>query len=157
MGGAMSSERSSNEKVTSLVRLYSWVTALAVLYGLCAAHVPFIIGIPWTSCTVCGSTLGCVLTFHLLEVPLVSFQAFIAWYGLKRFSSSNIAVFDSLISVAIAANLAFSVFETGLLLDGLRREQALWETVLLVSVALTLLGGAAFGTYVKVRLASIMR
>gem|GEM_PF-3537083 len=32
-----------------------------------------------------------------------------------------------MISVAIAANLAFTSFEIGLLLDGLRRENPFWE------------------------------
>ncbi len=150
----MTQQTASLEKLTTLVRVYSWVTVVAVLYGICAAHVPFLIGIPWSSCTVCGSTLGCVLVFHLFEVPIVSFHAFLAWYGLKRYSSATLPSFDAMISVSIAANLAFAVFETGLLLDGLRRENPLWETVLLVSVTLTLLGGAAFATYVKVRLAA---
>lgn len=150
----MTQQIASHEKLTTLVRVYSWVTVVAVLYGICAAHVPFLIGVPWSSCTVCGSTLGCALVFHLFEVPIVSFHAFLAWYGLKRYSTATLPSFDAMITVAIAANLAFSVFEIGLLLDGLRRDNPLWETVLLVSVTLTLLGGAAFATYVKVRLAA---
>ncbi|CAN5401844.1 hypothetical protein BH10BAC6_BH10BAC6_07660 [soil metagenome] len=151
----MTQNVASREKLHRLVRMYSWVTVVAVVYGLGAAHVPFLINIPWSSCTVCGSTLGCVLVFHLFEVPIVSFHAFLAWYGLKRYTAATLPVYNAMISVAIAANLAFSVFEIGLLLDGLRRENPFWETVLLVSVTLTLMGGAALATYVKVRIAAV--
>lgn len=153
----MTNENSSGEHFVRLVRVYSWITAVAVLYGILAAHVPFVIGMPWSSCTVCGSALGCVLSFHLLEVPLVSYQAFLAWYGLRRFTIDRSAQYESLISTAIAANLVFVVFETGLMLDGLRRDQPTWETVGLASIALMLMGGSFFGVYVKYRLAAFLR
>jgi len=153
----MSQEQAAVSKEMRLVRVYSWITVIAVTYGICAAHIPFLIGMPWSSCTVCGSTLGCVLAFHLLEVPIVSFHAFFAWYGLQRFTTDKLPIYDTLISVAIAGNLAFAVFETGLLLDGFRRETPLWETVLLFSVAITLIGGAALATFVKARLSTFVK
>lgn len=151
----MTQNVASLQKLHRLVRIYSWVTVVAVVYGIGAAHVPFLINMPWSSCTVCGSTLGCVLVFHLFEVPIVSFHAFLAWYGLKRYTTTTLPVYSAMISVAIAANLAFTVFEIGLLLDGLRRDNPLWETILLVSVTLTLLGGAALAAYVSVQLAAV--
>ena len=137
------------EKIEHWVKLYSWITFGAVIYGILAAHVPFIIGHPWTTCEVCGSKLGCVLVFHLYEVPLVSFNAFIVWYGLKRFSRKTIHNYMSLLTFSVVVNIAFFTFECGLLLDGIRREQALWETLALTSVAMILIGGAGLAIYVK--------
>ncbi len=131
------------------VRCYSYITVGAVLYGVAAAHVPFIIGVPWSTCETGGSKLACVLVFHLYEVPLVGFNAFFAWYGLKRFSPQTARSYASLLSFAVLANLAFFTFETGLLLDGLRREAPLWETLTLFSVALILISGAGLGVYIK--------
>ena len=137
------------QKIEWWVRFYAWITVAAVIYGIAAAHVPFIIGHPWSSCKVSGSDCGCVWVFHFYEVPLVLFNAFVAWYGLKRFSRKRLQSFSSLVSFAVMTNIAFFTFEIGLLLDGLRREQQLWETLALVSVALVLISGAGLGIYLK--------
>jgi len=142
----------SLEKVEWWVRIYSYITIGALIYGVAAAHIPFFIGIPWSSCEVCGSNLACVLVFHFYEVPLVSFNAFFAWYGLKRFSPGTSYNYSSLLTFAVVANVVFFTFEIGLLLDGLRREAPLWETIALSSIALILISGAGLGVYVKQKL-----
>lgn len=140
------------EKVVWWVRLYSYITIGALIYGIAAAHIPFLIGVPWTSCEVCGSKLACVLVFHFYEVPLVSFNAFFAWYGLKRFTPGTSHNYSSLLTFAVVSNIAFFTFEIGLLLDGLRREAPLWEAIALSSIALILISGAGLGVYVKQKL-----
>ncbi len=136
-------------KIQKWVTFYSWITIAAVIYGILAAHVPFIIGHPWSSCKVAGSDCACVLVFHLYEVPLTLFNTYVGWYGLKRFSSVTLPRFRSLVGFAVTANLVFFTFETGLLLDGLRRQAPTWENVLLTSVALILVVGAGLGIYLK--------
>ena len=146
----MASEINSNWlKAEFRVKLYSRITVFAVLYGIAAAHIPFLIGHSWTTCKVCGSELGCVLTFHLYEVPLVSYNAFVAWYGLKKFSHDTLQNYMSLLTFAVMANLVFFTFETELIFDSLCREAPLWETLALYSVAIILLAGAGLGIYVK--------
>ena len=140
------------EKVVWWVRLYSYITIGALIYGIAAAHIPFLIGVPWTSCEVCGSKLACVLVFHFYEVPLVSFNAFFAWYGLKRFTPGTSHNYSSLLTFAVVSNIAFFTFEIGLLLDGLRREAPLWEAIALSYIALILISGAGLGVYVKQKL-----
>jgi D-arabinono-1,4-lactone oxidase len=93
-----------------------------------------------------------VLVFHLYEVPLVSFNGFFAWYGLKRFSVETARRYMSLLNFVVIVNLAFFTFETGLLLDGIRRKAPLWETLALSSVALILVTGSGLGIYVKQRM-----
>jgi len=141
--------------VERLVRMYAYITIAAVVYGILAAHVPFIIGHPWSSCEDCTSTLACVLVYHLYEVPLVLFDAYVAWYALKRFSRGTLPLFVSLVLFAVVVNLAFFTFETMLILDGLHRGAAEWETLLISSVALILVGGSAFGIYVHQKLTAV--
>jgi hypothetical protein len=52
----------------------------------------------------------------------------------------------------VVANVVFFTFEIGLLLDGLRREAPVWETIALSSIALILISGAGLGVYVKQKL-----
>ncbi len=139
-------------KIKWWVTFYSYITFFAVFYGIAAAHVPFIIGHPWTSCEINGCGLCCVLVFHMYEVPLVLFNAYIAWYGLKKFSKVTITNFMSLINFAVAANFAFFTFETILLQDSIKREAPCWESIALTSVALILCGGSFLGIYVKQKL-----
>ena len=134
------------------VRIYSWITIGAAIYGIAAAHVPFIIGKPWTTCDGGGSVLGCVLTFHLFEAPIVLFNLFIAWYGLKRFSSETVRSYISLLTFASVFNFVFFAFEVNTLFGSLQRLAPRWETLALVSIALLLLGGAALGVFVVQRL-----
>jgi D-arabinono-1,4-lactone oxidase len=144
-------------EVSKLVGFYSWLTLAVVLYGVAVAHIPFLIGTPWTTCEGQGSPLGCVLAFHLFEVPLVSFNAFMAWYGLRRFTSATASRYRSLLLFAVSVNLVFFAFETVLLLGGLQRLQPLWETLALFSVALALGGGAFLGMYVHQKLQGVLR
>lgn len=134
------------------VRIYSYITIGAALYGIGWAHVPFIIGKPWGTCDQGGSVLGCVLAFHLFEVPTVLFNLFVAWYGLKRFSSETVRPYCSLLTFATAFNFVFFAFEANTLLSSLQRQAARWEIRALASIALLLAGGTALGVYVIQRL-----
>jgi hypothetical protein len=144
------------KKVDWWVKFYSYITIAAVLYGIAAAHVPAIIGIPWSSCEFCNCKLYCVLVFHLYEVPLVTFNAYFAWYGLKRFSSVTIHNYSSLLTFAIISNLAFFTFESVLLLDSVKNSAPAWESIGLSSVATILITGSGLGLYVKQRIVSLL-
>jgi hypothetical protein len=143
-------------KVQWWIRLYSYITFAAILYGVVAAHLPALIGHPWSSCEFCDCKWACVLVFHLYEVPLVAFNTFVAWYGLKRFSVITVHNFNSLLTFNIVSNLAFFTFESLLLLDSVRSNAPTWESIALTSVASILVGGAGFGLYVKQRLVSYL-
>jgi hypothetical protein len=143
-------------KVRWWVRLYSYITFAAILYGVAAAHIPAIIGVPWSSCEFCDCKLVCVLVFHLYEVPLVAFNTFFAWYGLYRFSVINVHNYNSLLTFAIVSNLAFFTFESVLLLDNVKSNAPAWESIALSSVALILVVGAGFGLFVKQKLVSYL-
>jgi hypothetical protein len=139
------------------VCFYSWLTLAVVFYGVAVAHIPFLIGIPWTTCEGPGGSLGCVLAFHLFEVPMVSFNVFMAGYGLVRFSPRTASRFQSLVRFSVSVNLVFFAFEIVLLLEGLRRGEPLWETLALFSVALALGGGAFLGMFVHEKLRDLPR
>ena len=144
------------KKVEWWIKLYSYITFAAILYGVAAAHIPAIIGFPWSSCVTCNCKLACVLVFHLYEVPLIAFNTFFAWYGLKKFSIETIHSYNSLLTFAIVSNLAFFTFESLLLLDNVQSNAPAWESYALSSVALILIGGAGFGLYVKQRIVSYL-
>lgn len=148
--------QSEFKKVEWWIRFYSYITFAAILYGVAAAHLPPIIGHPWSSCESCDCKLACMLVFHLYEVPLVAYNAFFAWYGLKRFSSATVYNYNSLLIFAIVSNLAFFTFESVLLLDNVKSNAPDWEAYALSSVALILIGGVTFGLYVKQKLVSYL-
>jgi D-arabinono-1,4-lactone oxidase len=134
------------------VKIYSYITIGAALYGIAWAHVPFIIGKPWTTCDGGGSVLGCVLTFHLFEVPAVLFNLFVACYGLKRFSPETARAYCSLLTFAATFNFVFFAFEVNTLFGSLQRLAPRRETLALTSIAMILLGGTALGVLVVHRL-----
>ncbi len=144
------------DKVKWWVRFYSYITFAAIVYGIIAAHLPAIIGHPWSSCEYCNCKLACVLVFHLYETPLVLYSTFFAWYGLKRFSLQSIHNYSSLLIFAIVSSLAFFTFESILLLESVRNNSPAWESYGLTSVALILVGGAGLGIYVKQKLISFL-
>ena len=144
------------KKVEWWVRFYSYFTFAAIVYGIAAAHIPAIIGIPWSSCESCNCKLYCVLVFHLYEVPLVAFNTFFAWYGLKRFSSRTTHNYNSLLTFSIVSSVAFFTFESLLLVDSVKSGAPLWESIGLCSVALILISGAGLGLYVKQKLVSYL-
>lgn len=90
-----------------------------------------------------------MLTFHLYEVPLVCFNAFVAWYGLKRLSRATAPNFASLVSFAVMGNVAFFTFEIVLLKESLCRDAPCWELLALTSIATILVVGAGLGVFIK--------
>ena len=137
-----------------LVRIYSYITLVGALYGVAWAHVPYIIGKPWSTCEGEGSNLGCVLAYHLFEVPVVLFNLYIAWYGLKRFSAETARSFNSLLTFAAAFNFVFFAFEVNTLLSSLQRHAPEWENLVIASIALLLVCGTALTIYVHWRIAT---
>src|SRR5689334_13654698 len=73
------------EKLSRQVQGFSWLLVAGVLWGLFVAHIFVIVGRPYSTC----DAAGCVVTFHLLQVPLVAYDVFLAYYGLRRFSRST--------------------------------------------------------------------
>lgn len=138
------------------IKFYSYITFAAIIYGIAAAHVPALIGIPWSSCESCDCKLDCVLVFHLYEVPLVTYNAFFAWYGLKRYSLATIHNYNSLLTFSILSSVAFFTFESLLLLNNVQKGAPAWENIALTSVALILVSGAGLGLYVKQKLVSYL-
>ena len=146
--GTASLERST----TTLVRIFCYVILGGALVGLAAAHLPWIIGHPWSNCRVSGNQLGCSLLFHLYGVPLVVMNLVMVWYGLMRFSTRTLFQFGALVSFMVVANAAYLTLETFLLIDLLRRGAPNWESLTLVLVSIILIVGCAFGIYVVHRL-----
>jgi hypothetical protein len=138
------------------IKFYSYITFAAIIYGIAAAHVPALIGIPWSSCESCSCKLDCVLVFHLYEVPLVTYNAFFAWYGLKRFSLATVHNYNSLLTFSILSSVAFFTFESLLLLDSVKSGAPTWESIGLSTVAVILVSGAGLGIYVKQKLVSFL-
>jgi hypothetical protein len=138
------------------IKFYSYITFAVILYGIAAAHIPALIGTPWSSCESCDCKFDCVLIFHLYEVPLVTYNAFFAWYGLKRYSLITINNYSSLLSFSILSSTAFFTFESLLLLNNVQKGAPAWENYALTSVAGILVSGAGLGVYVKQKLVSYL-
>lgn len=137
----------------TLVRVFSWVTVLGTAYGLAAAHVPgLVLGTPWSLCGT-ADRLPCVLAFHLFEVPLVIYELFVAWYGLRRFSRATLPVYRVLVAGLVVVNAAFCTFEAVLLVSALRDGAPTWEILGLASIVATLAFGIFFALFVAARLA----
>ncbi|MDQ7816857.1 MAG: hypothetical protein RDU14_07495 [Melioribacteraceae bacterium] len=136
-------------KAALWVKIYSWITFSVVLYGIIVTHIPYLFGHPWTLCDGCRNQLWCNIIFHLYEVPLLLFNAYVAWYGLKTYSPKVVHSYMSLLSFAVTTNLVFLTFETVLLNTNLHANAADWENFLSTTVALILVAGSFLGMYVK--------
>lgn len=132
------------------VHFYAYLTLGVVVYGIMAAHIPAIIGHPWTSCDIGG--LGCILTFHLFDVPMAFYNAFLAWYALVKFSSRTAPSFLVLLVIGVGLNLVFFSFEVQLIFDSFDRAAPLWEIIALYSIAISLISGAFLGVYIALKI-----
>ncbi len=130
------------------VRVYSYVTLAAAIYGIAYAHVPPLLGAEWSLC-VGENQLWCKLALHLYEVPMVLLNLIVSWFGLRRFSRETAPEFMSLLNFAVVFNMVFFTFETSLLLEGLRQSFPFWELFGFASIAFILIAGSAFTIVVK--------
>jgi len=134
------------EKHQRNVWIIGVATALAVVYGLCAAHVPWLIDNPWESCHIGRNEVPCVLSFHLFEIPIVIEEFFFAWYSMRRFRRATATRWLYLATLSNTVKTGFFVFECSLLMRSLRIEAPMWELWVLVSVAAVLLTGLVLNT-----------
>jgi D-arabinono-1,4-lactone oxidase len=134
-----------------MARLLCWLTLGVSAFGLGAAHVPFLVGQPWSTCAG-ENELGCVLAFHLWEAPIVVYQAFFAWYGLRRLAPATLPTFRVLLGGAVLLNAVFGLFETTLLVEHTRAGGPAWEGWLLATLVLAMVSGVGLGIYTATRL-----
>jgi hypothetical protein len=138
------------------LRLFAYLLIGGVVYGILAAHVPPILGHPWSACQVGAGRLGCILLVHVWEVPAVFFNGFVAWYILKRFHQGTGQATSALITFTVVVNVAFLVFEVLFAIDGLHRLAPPWETWMLSSVAVLLASGSILGIFIKQKLVAAL-
>jgi hypothetical protein len=136
-------------KASRWVKIYSWITVAVVLYGAIVTHLPYLMGYPWTLCDGCNDKSWCNFIYHLYEVPLLVFNAYVAWYGLKNYSPKAVQSYMSLLSFAVTTNLVFLTFETVLINTNLHANAASWENFISSTVAVILVAGSFLGMYVK--------
>ncbi len=125
------------------VKVYSYITIIAALYGIAYAHIPPLTGHEWTVFSG-PNLLWLKLTVHLFEVPIAIFNLIVAWYGLKRFSQETLTHYNSLLGFTVTFNMVFFLFETNLLIEGLSKLFPFWELFAFASIAIMLLGGTIF-------------
>ena len=130
------------------VKVYSYVTLVAAVYGVGYAHLPVILGARWSVCTS-DNFLLCVLTIHMLEAPMVLLNVVVAWFGLKKFSRANVAEYMSLLGIAVTFNMVFFAYEAGLLFTGIAHSYPFWELFAFGSIAIMLLLGTIFTILIK--------
>jgi hypothetical protein len=145
---APNADEAAWEQLSRWIRIFSWIIASGVAWGIFLAHIFAIVGRPWTSC----STAGCVVSFHLFEVPLVAYEIFFVWYGLRRFTRSTERQYRVLLGFANVVNLCFFAFEAQLLIQSFNRSAPILESLGLVSIALLLATGVALGLWTQLRL-----
>lgn len=143
------------KSIVKLSKIYAYVSFAGIAVGVIAAHLPYLLGYPWTSCVNVSSPLSCVLVFHLYEIPMVTLLIYGAWYALRRLTPATLPNFTALVLLSVIANIAFFTFEITLIMDGLRGISQMWETLLICCVAAILLGGATFGIFVHQRLVKV--
>ena len=138
------------------VHLYGYIVLAASIYGIIAAHLPLFLGHDWTVVIVDGQkSLGVILTLHLYDASLTFFTMWFAWYSIKKVSLKNIEQYKAVLMAVIAAELAFFTFECEELLWNFHEHAAAWENYLIGSIAVILIGGALFGTYVLTKVISL--
>lgn len=140
------------DQLSRWIRIFSGILAAGVAWGIFLAHIFAIVGKPWSTCT----TAGCVVTFHLFEVPLVAYDLFFVWYGLRRFSRANERQYRVILGFANVANLTFFAFEAQLLVESFNRSAPLLESLGLVSIAVLLVTGVALGLWTQLRLTRLV-
>jgi D-arabinono-1,4-lactone oxidase len=137
------------------VSLYSWLSAFGFGWGVLLAHLyPFVVGRPWTTCEAGG--IGCKLSFHLFDVPMVAFNAYLIYFGFRKLLRATSRRYQVLLGFANVANLVFFAFEASVLQGSLARQAPLSELLSLSSVAVLLLSGTVLGFFVQVKLHTLL-
>jgi len=142
---------------SKLVRIFCWVILSGAVMGLAAAHVPWIVGEPWSTCQTSGSHLGCELLYHLYGAPLVIMNLVVVWYGMKRLTSNTVFQFGALVLFMVVANASFFTFEVSLAIELVNRGAPQWESLTLAGISIILLTGCTFGVYLTHRLITDVR
>ena len=139
-------------KLERWIRLFSWLQFMGVAFGIFLAHCLLLVGQSWTTC----STPGCVLAFHLLEVPLVSCDILLAMFGLRWFSRKTGREYLVILGFANVVNLIFFALEAKFLIEGVNRSAPPFELWSFFSIAVLLLISVGLGLWTQLRMTRVL-
>ena len=127
------------------LKYFGWFVIGSIAAGLIIGHVPVILGHHWSTCRAGGSNVACLVIVHIWGVPIIGFSAFYAWYYFKKYSRKQAHQLNLLLTMTNAVNIVYLAFQTGMVLDSIRREAASWETIIMTGIAIALVLGVALG------------
>lgn len=159
-----------------------WIMALCLLvffgsfFGVGAAHLPAIMGHPWSSCEAYNNVTkegfkqrgGCIFAYHLIQVPIFLLFMFFSLYGFYiscktvPYGTSLSAMrahtynFHSIFTMTMSIAMVFALIEVDFVFDSFRRAAPTWETGLLIVLSSTLESSVTFGLVVLFKLNTAM-
>jgi D-arabinono-1,4-lactone oxidase/FAD binding domain-containing protein len=134
------------ETLAAWVRRYSWATLACALWGIALAHKVLFTHRSWTTC----NGVGCVLGFHLIDVPFVAALATVAIYGLLRLTRATVRRYLVLLTFSNTVQIVFFLFEITVIQAGFRAGAPATDQALLASVAAVLLLGTGLGVLLQI-------
>lgn len=159
-----------------------WITFMCMIIlggiflGLAAAHLPAIMGDPWSSCDAYNETTkegfkqrsGCIFAYHLIQVPIFLLLVFFTCYGFYiscktvPYGTSLSAMrrhiynFHSIFTMTLSFGMIFALIEVNFVFDSFRRAAPTWETGLLIFLSSTLEISISLGIVVLFKLNDAM-
>ena len=127
------------------LKYFAWFIIGSIAAGLIIGHLPVLMGHHWSTCRAGGSNVACLVIVHIWGVPIIGFSAFFAWYYYKRYKRKVAHQLNMLLAMTNAVNIVYLAFQTGMVLDSIRREAASWETLIMMGIAVALVLGVGLG------------
>lgn len=136
------------------LKYFGWFVIGSIATGLLVGHIPVLFyGKHWTTCTSGGSNTACLIIVHVWGVPIIGFSAFYAWYYFRKYSRAIGHQINLLLAMVNVVNIVYLGFQTGMVLDSIRRTNAAaWETDIMAMIAGFLVIGVGLGIYTNQKL-----
>ncbi|NOT73612.1 MAG: FAD-binding protein [Cyclobacteriaceae bacterium] len=129
---------------------YSYSIVAFCVVGVTFVHIPPAMGYDWSSYKIfCDSWVWGSLVIHFFETPVIFFNLYVAYFGLKKLTPETRENYLSLLSSSFTTNFGFFTIECVQLFFSFPNHAAGWEKTTYVSIVVLMLGALIFLLYVK--------
>ncbi|CAN5372057.1 hypothetical protein BH09BAC3_BH09BAC3_12810 [soil metagenome] len=136
------------------VKLYSYSVILFCIGAVTYIHIPPAFGHQWSTYRIFGDEwVYGSLIIHFFEIPLVLFNVYVSYYGLKKFPTGKKENYVSLLNNAFSTNLVFFTIECVQFFFSFPNSSKTWEKISYLVIVVLMLAAIAFLVYVKQLLA----
>lgn len=135
----------------ALKRLQIFIILFILVY-LLATHLPHFRGKEWSICLIDSGKLTCQWILHLCTIPVLLYNLIVSLFISNKYSKDRAFQASLLVTIYIAFNTVFLVFQAGMALYSIKSSAESWEVITSTGLTVVMVIGVVIAILANLRL-----